>query len=105
MSVKRLHFTMQSPRRTQSVRLYPSCAGWGLLRPARSPDTLRSLVWALDLNRFLISSSGDTQQEWGAFPGAERVSPVGSLTYDEYKNNVSAEVRSRCTKLKSHTPL
>jgi hypothetical protein len=31
-------------------------------------------------------------QEWGEFPSSDRVSPVGSLSYDEYKNNVSAEI-------------
>ena len=32
-------------------------------------------------------------QEWGTFPGQGRVSVVSELSYDEYKNNVSAEVR------------
>ena len=31
-------------------------------------------------------------QEWGEFPSSERTSPLTSLTYDEYKNNVSTEI-------------
>ena len=32
------------------------------------------------------------KKEWGTFPMTERTSPLTSLTYDEYKNNVSAEI-------------
>merc|ERR1712205_162074 len=34
----------------------------------------------------------DIYPEWGEFPMSERTSPLTSLTYDEYKNNVSAEI-------------
>ena len=34
----------------------------------------------------------ESKQEWGEFPMSERTSPLTSLTYDEYKNNVSAEI-------------
>merc|ERR1712205_94245 len=34
----------------------------------------------------------DIYPEWGESPMSERTSPLTSLTYDEYKNNVSAEI-------------
>ena len=46
----------------------------------------------LSLSLFVPSIAAAARQEWGEFPSADRVSPVGSLTYDEYKNNVSAEI-------------
>jgi len=39
--------------------------------------------WRSDINIY---------PEWGEFPTSERTSPLTSLTYDEYKNNISAEI-------------
>ena len=45
-----------------------------------------ALTKRLSPSRFLAS------QEWGEFPSSERISPITSLTYEEYKNNVSTEI-------------
>ena len=57
-----------------------------LARQIRARYLRPALTKRLSPSRFLAS------QEWGEFPSSERISPITSLTYDEYKNNVSTEI-------------
>ena len=57
-----------------------------LARQIRARYLPPALTKRLSPSRFLAS------QEWGEFPSSERISPITSLTYEEYKNNVSTEI-------------